>query len=57
MLSRKNRVLNCPYFNLRAGAVEGQEPTPEAEELFRIQGMGPCAVGKRRGYGRGVGML
>lgn len=35
MLSRKNRVLNCPYFNLRAGAVEGEEPTPEAEELFR----------------------
>ncbi len=35
MLSRKNRVLNCPHFSLRAGAVEGEEPTPEAEELFR----------------------
>ncbi len=34
MLSRKNRVLNCPHFNLRAGAVEGQEPTPQAKKLF-----------------------
>lgn len=33
MLSRKNRVLNCPHFSLRAGAPEGEQPTPEAEEL------------------------
>lgn len=35
MLSRKNRVLNCPHFSLRAGATEGETPTPEAEELYR----------------------
>lgn len=35
MLSRKNRVLNCPHFSIRAGAPEGETPTPEAEELFR----------------------
>jgi hypothetical protein len=35
MLSRKNRVLNCPHFSLRAGAPEGEQPTPEAEELHR----------------------
>lgn len=35
MLSRKNRVLNCPHFTLRAGAPEGETPTPEAEELYR----------------------
>ncbi|MFR6036049.1 MAG: DUF935 domain-containing protein [Desulfovibrio piger] len=35
MLSRKNRVLNCPHFSLRAGAPEGETPTPEAEELHR----------------------
>lgn len=35
MLSRKNRVLNCPHFSFRAGAMEGEEATPEAEELFR----------------------
>lgn len=35
MLSRKNRVLNCPHFTLRAGAPDGERPTPEAEELYR----------------------
>ena len=35
MLSRKNRVLNCPHFAFRAGAPEGETPTPEAEELHR----------------------
>lgn len=35
MLSRKNRVLNCPHFSFRAGAAEGDTPTPEAEELHR----------------------
>lgn len=35
MLSRKNRVLNCPHFSFRAGAPEGETPTPEAEELYR----------------------
>ena len=35
MLSRKNRVLNCPHFSIRAGAPEGETPTPEAEELHR----------------------
>lgn len=35
MLSRKNRVLNCPHFSFRAGAPEGETPTPEAEELHR----------------------
>lgn len=35
MLARKNRVLNCPHFSFRAGAPEGESPTPEAEELYR----------------------
>lgn len=35
MLSRKNRVLNCPHFVFQAGAPEGERPTPEAEELHR----------------------
>lgn len=35
MLSRKNRVLNCPDFRLRAGSPDGQEATPEADELYR----------------------
>lgn len=35
MLSRKNRVLNCPHFALRAGAPDGQQPTPEAENLYQ----------------------
>ncbi len=35
MLSRKNRVLNCPHLSFRAGAPEGETPTPEAEELYR----------------------
>ena len=35
MLSRKNRVLNCPHFSFRAGAPEGETPMPEAEELHR----------------------
>ena len=35
MLSRKNRVLNCPDFTLRAGAPDGGTATPESEELYR----------------------
>lgn len=35
MLARKNRALNCPHFSFRAGAPEGESPTPEAEELYR----------------------
>lgn len=35
MLSRKNRVLNCPHLSFRAGAMEGETPAPEAEELYR----------------------
>lgn len=35
MLSRKNRVLNCPHLTFRAGAPEGGTPSPEAEELHR----------------------
>ena len=35
MLSRKNRVLNCPDFTLRAGAPDGGTATPEAEALYR----------------------
>lgn len=34
-LSRKNRVLNCPHFTFRAGALDGEPATPEAEELYR----------------------
>ena len=34
MLSRKNRVLNCPHFTLRAGAPEGKEPDKAAQNLF-----------------------
>lgn len=34
MLGRKNRVLNCPHFTLNAGAMDGQDPTPEAKNLF-----------------------
>lgn len=38
MLSRKNRVLNCPHFTSRAGAVDGQEPDAIAKTLFdRLQ--------------------
>lgn len=33
MLSRKNRVLNCPHFTINAGSLDGQEPTPEAKKL------------------------
>lgn len=35
MLSRKNRVLNCPDFTLRAGAPDGETATPEAENLYQ----------------------
>ena len=35
MLSRKNRVLNCPHFAFRAGSPEGETPTPQAEDLHR----------------------
>ncbi len=35
MLSRKNRVLNCPHYGFRAGAPDGEQATPEAEELYR----------------------
>lgn len=34
MLSRKNRVLNCPHFTIRAGAPEGEEPDAAAQTLF-----------------------
>lgn len=33
MMSRKNRVLNCPHFTLRPGAPEGQPATEEAKTL------------------------
>ena len=35
MLSRKNRVLNCPHYGFRAGAPDGETATPDAEELYR----------------------
>lgn len=35
MLSRKNRVLNCPHFTFRPGAADGEAATPEAEMLYR----------------------
>lgn len=35
ILSRKNRVLNCPHFTLRAGAKEGETATPEAQALYQ----------------------
>lgn len=35
MLSRKNRVLNCPHYGFRAGAPDGEQATPEADELYR----------------------
>lgn len=35
MLSRKNRVLNCPHFAFRPGAPDGETATPEAENLYR----------------------
>ena len=35
MISRKNRVLNCDDFTLRAGARDGEDATPQAEELYR----------------------
>lgn len=35
MLSRKNRVLNCPHFGFRAGAPDGETASPEAENLHR----------------------
>lgn len=35
LLSRKNRVLNCPHFAFRAGAPDGESATPQAEELYR----------------------
>ena len=34
-ISRKNRVLNCDDFTLRAGARDGEDATPQAEELYR----------------------
>lgn len=34
MLSRKNRVLNCPHFTMRPGAPEGKEPDAAATKLF-----------------------
>lgn len=34
MLGRKNRVLNCPHLTFRAGAPEGETPTPEANALY-----------------------
>lgn len=33
MLSRKNRVLNCPHFTFRPGATDGEKPTIEAQAL------------------------
>ena len=35
MLSRKNRVLNCPHFGFRPGAPDGETASPEAENLYR----------------------
>lgn len=35
MLSRKNRVLNCPHFAFRPGAPDGETAMPEAENLYR----------------------
>lgn len=35
ILSRKNRVLNSPYFSHRAGAPEGESATPQAELLYQ----------------------
>lgn len=35
MLSRKNRVLNCPHFAFRPGTPDGEEATPEAVEVYR----------------------
>lgn len=43
MLSRKNRVLNCPDFTLRAGARTAARPPPEAEALYRPFCTGPGA--------------
>lgn len=34
MLSRKNRVLNCPDFTLRPGSPDGEEPTAQAKKLY-----------------------
>lgn len=34
MLSRKNRVLNCPHFTMRPGAPEGKEPDAASTKLF-----------------------
>ncbi|MFI3271836.1 MAG: DUF935 family protein [Pseudomonadota bacterium] len=34
VLERKNRVLNSPHFTLRAGAPEGETPSPEATRLY-----------------------
>lgn len=34
ILSRKNRVLNAPHYAYRAGAPDGEEPSPEAQLLY-----------------------
>lgn len=34
VLARKNRVLNCPHFVLRAGAADGEKPSPKAQMLY-----------------------
>ena len=35
ILSRKNRVLNCPHFAFRAGSADGEPATAQAEDLYR----------------------
>ena len=35
MLSRKNRVLNCPHYGFRPGAPDGQTAMPEAENVYQ----------------------
>lgn len=35
ILSRKNRVLNCPHFAFRPGAPDGEPATPQANSLYR----------------------
>lgn len=34
MLSRKNRVLNCPHLTFRAGAQEGKSPDKDSQAVF-----------------------
>lgn len=34
VLSRKNRVLNCPHYAFRAGAADGESPSPEAQHVY-----------------------